>query len=113
MIKIVNGYIECVRPRLKPTCDFLLVTRTGKQLTRICDVFGRLVYQAIGKYINPTRYTENVETTSAERLSTDEQPTVSLEEKHTSHVAKIHYQKLQSQTIAKNAKELIANIRQQ
>ena len=110
VINIVNGYIECIRPRLNPACDFLLVTRTGKQLTRICDVFGRLVFQAIGKYINPTRYRQIVETTSAERLNTDEQATVSLDQKHTSNVAKIHYQKLESQKIAKNAKELIAKL---
>lgn len=107
VLDILKGYMECIRPRLKPNCDYLLITRTGKQLTRICDVFGRLVFQAIGKYINPTRYRQIVETTSAEALTSDEQATISLDQKHTSHVAKIHYQKLQSQKIAKNAKELI------
>eukprot|EP00111_Clytia_hemisphaerica_P005816 TCONS_00016828-protein len=110
VIDIVNGYIECVRPRLNPLCDFLLITRNGKQLTRICDVFGRLVYQAIGKYINPTRYRQIIETASAEKLTSEEQATISLDQKHTSHVAKIHYQKLQSQKIAKSAKELIAKL---
>ena len=43
-------------------------------------------------------------------MTSEEQATVSLDQKHTSHVAKIHYQKLHSQKIAKNAKELIARL---
>ena len=111
VLDILNGYISCIRPRLNPTCNYILITRTGKQLTRICDVFGRLVFQAIGKYINPTRYRQIIETESAEKLSLEEQATISQDQKHTSNVAKIHYQKIKSQKVAKDSKELIEKLK--
>ena len=36
-----------------------------------------LVHEAIGKYIHPTRYRQIVETASAERLTREEQKTIS------------------------------------
>ena len=56
VLDILNGYIKCIRPRLNPVCDYLLISRNGTQLRSLTEVFGRMVYQAIGKYINPTRY---------------------------------------------------------
>ena len=108
---IINGYITCVRPRLNPKCDFLLITRNGNQLTRLSEVFGRMVFQAIGKYINPTRYRQIVETESAEKLSLDDQNALSEDQKHTSHVAKVHYQKLQSRVTAEKGKEAMDKLR--
>lgn len=108
---IVNGYIACLRPRLQPTCNYLLVTRNGKQLTTLSDVFGSLVYQAIGKYINPTRYRQIIETESAERLTVDDQKYLSEDQKHTSLVAKVHYQKLQSRNVAENGKRAMDKLR--
>ena len=107
---ILKGYINCIRPRLKPICDYVLVTRNGTQLSRLSDVFGRLVFQAIGKYINPTRYRQIIETESAEKLSLEEQRTLSLDQKHTSLVARVHYQKLKSHDVAKKGKELMSKL---
>ena len=107
---IVRGYISCIRPRLNPVCEFVLVTRNGTQLSRLSDVFGRLVFQAIGKYINPTRYRQMIETESVEKLSVDEQQILSLDQKHTSFVAKVHYQKLKSRDVAQKGKKMMKKL---
>ena len=49
ILTLINCYIDSVRPRLNPVCEYLLVCRNGKQLTKLCNIFGRIVYQAIGK----------------------------------------------------------------
>uniref|UniRef100_A0A7M5TPT9 Uncharacterized protein n=1 Tax=Clytia hemisphaerica TaxID=252671 RepID=A0A7M5TPT9_9CNID len=84
---------------------YLLVNGNGTQLKNLGDIFGRMVYQAIGKYVNPTRYRQIIETESAERLTTEEQAIVSLDQKHTSNVAKVHYQKQKSRDVARKASE--------
>jgi len=111
VIDMVYGYIKCIRPRLNPNCHFLLVTKNGTQLTRLGDIFGRMVYQAIGKYIHPTRYRQIVETESAEKLSTEEQTFLSEDQKHTSTVAQVHYKKLHSRTIAQKGKQAMDKLR--
>jgi len=108
---IINGYLSCIRPRLNPTCNYLLITRNGKQLTRLCDVFSRLVYQAIGKYVNPTRYRQIIETESAERLNADDQTSLSHDQKHTSVIAKVHYQKLKSRDVAEKGRKAMDKLR--
>ena len=111
VLKLINCYIDSVRPRLNPVCEYLLVCRNGKQLTKLCDIFGRIVFEAIGKYINPTRYRQIIETESAERLDVNGQEQLSQDQKHTSLVAKVHYQKLKSHTIALKAKEHMNKLR--
>ena len=99
----LKKYIDHARSRLDAKNDFLLVCRNGNQLKNLGDIFGRMVYQAIGKYITPTRYRQIIETASVETLSQEEQNIVSLDQKHTSNVAKVHYQKRKSQDVAKMA----------
>ena len=106
----LKNYVDHVRPRLNPNCDFLLVCRNGNQLKNLGDIFGRMVYQAIGKYVTPTRYRQIIETASAEHLSPEEQAVISLDQKHTSNVAKVHYQKRKSQDIAKKADQCMAKL---
>ena len=101
----LKKYVDHVRPRLNANCDFLLVCKNGNQLKNLGDIFGRMVYQAIGKYITPTRYRQIIETASAENLTQEEQRLVSLDQKHTSNVAKVHYQKQKSQEVAKKASQ--------
>ena len=67
---------------------------------KLSNIFGRIVFLGIGKYINPTRYRQIIETETAEKLTLDEQTCLSVYQKHTSNVAKIHYQKLRSENIA-------------
>ena len=56
VLLLVNDYINIIRGRLNPVCEYVLVNRNGKQLTKLGELFGRLVYQAIEKYVHPTRY---------------------------------------------------------
>lgn len=55
-LDLIKDYIDYVRPKLNPSCSFLLICHNGNQLANFGDVYGRTVYIAIGKYINPTRY---------------------------------------------------------
>ena len=104
---IINGYINCIRERLNPTCDYLLVSRSGTQLTQVSSIFGRIVFLAINKYINPTRFRQIIETESVAKLDQNEQSILSQDQKHTSRVAKVHYQKIQSRDIAEKGKQCI------
>ena len=71
-ISILDGYIKYIRPFLHPDCDYLLVNRNGKQLSKLTDYFSNLVFEAIGKYVNPTRYRQIIETESCENLELEE-----------------------------------------
>ena len=88
-----------------------MICRNGTQFSKLSDIFGRIVFQAIGKYINPTRYRQIIETESAKKLSPAEQANVTEDQKHTSAVAKIHYQKLKSEQVAKRAKSSLEKLR--
>lgn len=111
VLTLINGYIDNIRNRLNPSCSYLLICRNGNQLVNFSSVFGRIVFQAIGKYINPTRYRQIIETESATNLSHEEQSILSEDQKHTSRVAKIHYQKLHSQYVAKKGQECMDKLR--
>ena len=107
---LIRSYSTLVRPKLNPKCEYLLITRNGNQLTKMSDIFGRMVFQAIGKYIHPTRYRQIIETESSSRLASEEQKILSIDQKHTSEVAKVHYQKHQSRVIAEKGKELMEKL---
>ena len=55
-MQVLESYNKFVRPLLIPQCDFVLVTRNGGQHSKLGDVMSKLVFDAIGKYIHPTRY---------------------------------------------------------
>jgi len=97
---VLDLYIDYIRPLLIPKCDYLLISHNGTQYTSLTSAMTMLVHQAIGKYIHPTRYRQIVETTSAERLSREDQDTVSEDQKHSSTVAKVFYKKKQSRNVA-------------
>ena len=99
----LKSYDEHIRPKLHPACDFFFVCKNGTQLANLGDIFGRMVHQAVGKYVNPTRYRQIIETESSDLLSDKEREMISLDQKHTSNVAKVHYQKKRSRNVAKNA----------
>ena len=56
-----------------PTCDFLLVNRNGTQFSKLTEALGKLVFDAIGKNINPTRYRQIIETEGSNCLDNEEQ----------------------------------------
>ena len=108
--KILNLYVEHVRPRLNPTCSYLFVNTNGMMQQNLCHSMTILVHQAIGKYIHPTRYRQIVETESVEKLSNEEQQSISRDQKHNSNVAKLHYQKRLSRDVAVKGKECMQKL---
>ena len=84
VLNLLNVYIDVIRSCLNPVCEYVLICRIGKQLSNLSDIFWRIVYQAIGKYINPTRYIQIIKTKSAESLPFDDRITLSEDQKHTS-----------------------------
>ena len=49
VMKILTQYTTYIRPQLNPQCQYLLISRNGTQLKKLGDIFGRMVFQAIGK----------------------------------------------------------------
>ncbi|XP_078384812.1 uncharacterized protein LOC144667292 [Oculina patagonica] len=109
-MQVLESYINFVRPLLKPQCDFVLVTRNGGQHSKLGDVMSKLVFDAIGKYIHPTRYRQIVETQSFELLTSKEQRILSEDQKHSSAAAKVHYQKQRSREVAVKAHECLQKL---
>ena len=107
VLTLIKNYINIIQPRLNPCCGYDLICRNGKQISKLSNIFGRIAFLAIGKYINPTRYRQIIETESAEKLTVQEQAFLSEDQKHTSNVAKIHYQKIKSENIAMKAKSCL------
>ena len=99
-MQVLDGYISYIRPLLKPQCDFVLVNRNGSQHGKLDKIMSKLVFDAIGKYIHPMRYHQIVET---ESLTREEQRILSEDQKHSSAVAKVHYQKRRSREVAVKA----------
>ena len=60
---------------IKPQCDFVLVNRNGGQLGKLGEIMSKLVFDAIGKYIHPTRFRQIVETQSLNEVTSEEQMT--------------------------------------
>ena len=110
VLTLIKNYINFIRPRLNPCCDYVLICRTGKQISKLSNIFGRVVFLAIEKYINLTQYRQIVETESAEKLTADEQTWLDEDQKHMSNVANIHYQKLKSENIAMKAKSCLEKL---
>ena len=81
--RVIGLYVEHVRPLLNPQNGYLLLTRNGTQYKKLGTAMCKLVYQAIGKYIHPSRYRQIIETESAKMLSLEDQNNCSLDQKHT------------------------------
>ena len=99
-MQVLNGYISYIRPLLKPRCNFVLVNRNGDQHGKLGEIMSKLVFDAIGKYIHPMRYRQIVEMHSLNQLGSEEQRILSEDQKHSSAVAKVHYQKQRSREVA-------------
>ena len=110
-IALIDEYIKYIRPLLNPLCDFLLVNRNGLQFSKFTDLMRKLVYDAIGKYIHPTRYRQIIETASSHKLSPHEQFWLSEDQKHSSTVARVHYKKLRSRDVACKGQECMRKLR--
>ena len=102
-MQVLNGFISHIRPNLNPTCEFVLVTRNGGQHRKLGELMSKLVFDATGKYVHPTRYRQIVETASSKQLDRSAQDTISEDQKHSSVVARVHYQKHRSREVATKA----------
>ena len=74
------------------------------------DVISKLVFDAVGKYIHLTRYRQIDETQSLNLLTSKEQRILSEDQKHSSAVAKVHYQKQRSREVAAMAHECLQKL---
>ena len=108
-LHVIQGYRKHVRPLLMPTCDFLLVNRNGAQFSKLTEALGKLVFDATGKYINPTRYRQIIETESSNCLDHEDQEWISEDQKHSSHMARICYQKKRSRNVALKGQGCLKN----
>ena len=70
----------------------------------------KMVFDAIEKYIHPSRYRQIVETESVKNLTKEEQDVVSKNQKHSSVVARVHYQKQHSRDLAKKGQECMKKL---
>ena len=96
VLTLVTGYTNHIRPCLNPACNcLLLICRNGKQISKLTNMLGRIVYEAVGNYINTIRCCQNTETESIEKLETSDQSKLSEEQKHGSAVAKTQERKLE------------------
>lgn len=109
-MQVLDGYINHIRPLLKPNCDYVLVTRNGGQHNKLGELMSKLVFDATGKYVHPTRYRQIVETASCRNLSSSAQNTISEDQKHSSVVARVHYQKQRSREVASKAHEFLERL---
>ena len=110
-MQLIEQYRQHVRPLLKPKCDYLLVTRNGTQYSKLCDLMSKQVFEAIGKHVHPTRYRQIIETESATKLDKEEQQAITEDQKHSSRVAKLHYQKKRSREVATKAQACMQKLR--
>ena len=107
VIRLLDLYVIHCRPLLHPKCDYFLLTGTGQMSQNLCYSMTIMVHEAIGKYINPTRYRQIVETSSSDRLDSSEQEIISKDQKHNSRVAQIYYKKKLSRDIAEQGKKCV------
>jgi hypothetical protein len=105
VLKLLDMYINTIRPKMTPKCEYVLVSTTGRQYTSFTVAMTLLVKQAIGKYVHPTRFRQIVETSSSERLSPQDQDIVTADQKHRSNVARLSYKKKLSREVATKGKE--------
>ena len=69
-----------------------------------------MVFEAIGKYIHPTRYSQIIKTQSAEFLLPKEEKWISEDQKHGSNVARVHYQKKRSREVAMRGRQCMEKL---
>ena len=100
---VLEGHVNHICPLLKPNCDYVLVTRNGQQHNKLGEVIGKLVFDATGKYVHPTRYHQIMETASSRTLNRSAQDAISEDQKHSSVLAGVHYQKRRSREVASKA----------
>ena len=82
----------------------------GSTINKPGELMSKLVFDATGKYVQPTRYRQIVETASCRQLSSSAQRTISEDQKHSSVVARVHYQKQRSREVASKARKYLERL---
>ena len=107
---IVQTYIDVIRPRFSPKCDYVLVNCRGNQFDHLHSAMNLLSYEAIGKFITPTIFRMVIETASMENLNPKEQAVVSRDQKHNSNMAKVVYQKKLAREVADEGRACVKKL---
>jgi hypothetical protein len=76
----------------------VLVNRNGKQFQKLTDLFSVLVFEAIGLKL------------SLHVLLPNEQKWISEDQKHSSNVARVHYQKKRSREVAMRGRQCMQKL---
>ena len=108
-MELLEKYITYIRPLYTPTCWYVLVNRNGKQFQKLRDLFSVLVFEAIGKYIRPTRYRQVIGMESVHVILPNKQKWISEDQKRSSNVARVHYQKKTSREVAMRGRQCMEN----
>ena len=108
---MIDDFVKFGRPLSSLKCNYLLINRNGLQHNKLTHMMSQLVFEAIGKYINRTRYRQIIETESVQNLSPDEQKWVTEDQKHSSNVARTHYQKKRSRDLAQKGQCCMSKLR--
>ena len=103
-VRVIDLYVDNVSPLLNARCHYLLVTHKGTQYAKLNNAMSNLVYLAIKKYLHPTRYRQIVEFESVAKLSFEDQKSITMDQKHSSYVVKVYYQKQTFRRIATEGK---------
>ena len=69
------------------------------------------MFEAIGRYVNPTRYRQIIETESFNNSELDECTWISEDQKHSSQVAKTYYQKKRSREVTLREQKCLKKLR--
>ena len=104
-MNLIDMYVNYCRDLLHPKCDYVLINNSGKMCMNLCHSMTIIVYEAIGKHINPTRYRQIIETSSSDRLTVEEQSIITQDQKHKSNVAQVYYKKRLSREVATKGKQ--------
>ena len=110
-VKVIQQYVKDDRPHLGPKCNSLLVNRNSMQFSKSTECMGKLVFEAIGKYIHPTRYRQIIETESNQILTAEERQWITEDQKHSFRVAKVHYRKRRSRDVALRENDCLKRLR--
>lgn len=110
VMSVLDMYIEKIRPQMQPKCDYVVVSNSGRQYNNFTTAMTLLVKEAVGKFINPTRYRQIIETESMSRLSIEEQQIVTKDQRHSSKVAERSYRKQCSRDVATKSKQCIEKL---
>ena len=81
---MTDDFIEFVRPFSSPQCNYLLINRNGLQHNKSTHMMSQLVDEATGKFFNPTRHRQIIETESVQNFSPDQQKWVTENKEHSS-----------------------------